>query len=121
MSIIGLLIGFLAEKGYNLFRGKQGKGKVLILILAVIVGVIVGNMGAEVVYLFQMMNRGEIWGYSYADIPALILLVLVEDPEYLRYILSNMATGLMFAGLGVWSLLRRANAEVSATKVVDLK
>ena len=121
MSVIGLLIGFLAEKGYNLFRGKQGKGKVLILILAVIVGVIVGNMGAEVVYLFQMMNRGEIWGYSYADIPALILLVLVEDPEYLRYILSNMATGLMFAGLGVWSLLRRANAEVSATKVVDLK
>lgn len=120
-SLVGLLIGFLAEKGYNLFRGKQGKGKILILILAIIVGVIVGNLGADAVYLFQMMNSGEIWGYAYTDIPAMILMVLLEDSEYLRYTLSQMVTGLLFAGLGVWSLLRRANAEVSATKVVDLK
>lgn len=120
-SIIGFVVGFLAEKGYNLFRGKQGKGKIVILIIAVIFGVLMGNVGADAIYLVQMIASGELVDFVYADIPLLILLLLVEDPEYLTYILSNMGMGLLFAGLGVWGLLRRASAEVSDTKVIDLK
>ena len=120
-SLVGLLIGFLAEKGYNLFRGKQGKGKIAILVLAVILGVLVGNFGADVFTLVQMIAAGELEGFVYGDIPMLILVVLLEDSEYLMATLSNIGMGLLFAGLGVWGLLRRANAEVSATRVVDLK
>lgn len=51
----------------------------------------------------------------------LIALLLLEDPEFrattIRYILG----GLVFAALGVWGLLRRANAEVSDVKIMDLK
>ena len=120
-SIIGLAVGFLAEKGYNLFRGKQGKGKIGVLVLAVILGVLVGNFGADVFTLVQMIAAGELEGFVYGDIPMLILVVLLEDTEYLMATLSNIGMGLLFAGLGVWGLLRRANAEVSGTKVVDLK
>ena len=120
-AIVGLAIGFLAEKGYNLFRGKQGKGKIFILILAVIFGVIVGNFGPDVFYLVQMIAAGEAEGWGYADIPLLMVLVLVEDPEYLMFILKNLGMGLLFAGLGVWSQMRRVKAEVSGVKVLDLK
>ena len=121
MSLVGLLIGFLAERGYNLFRGKQGKGKIAILVVAVILGVLLGNFGADVFTLVQMIAAGELEGFVYGDIPMLILVVLLEDSEYLMATLSNIGMGLLFAGLGVWGLLRRANAEVSATRVVDLK
>ena len=120
-SIVGFVIGFLAEKGYNLLKGKQGKGKIAILIIAVILGVLVGNFGADVIALVQMINAGEMGDMTYGQIPLLILLVLLEDPSYLTATLSNIGLGLLFSGLGVWSLLRRTKAEVSGVKIVDLK
>ena len=120
-SIIGLAVGFLAEKGYNLFRGRQGRGKIVILILAVIFGVIVGNFGADVIALAQMIASGEAEGWGYADIPLMILLLLVEDPEYMMYTLRGLGMGLLFAGLGVWSQMRRVKADVSGVTVADLK
>lgn len=120
-SLVGLAIGWLAEKGYNLLKGRQGKGKIVILVIAVIIGVLLGNFGADVITLVQMINAGEMGIMTYGDIPMLILLVLLEDAEYLTATLSNIGMGLLFAALGVWSLLRRANAEVSDTKIVDLK
>ena len=120
-SIIGLAVGFLAEKGYNLFRGRQGRGKIVILILAVIFGVIVGNFGADVIALAQMISAGEAEGWGYADIPLMILLLLVEDPEYMMYTLRGLGMGLLFAGLGVWSQMRRVKADVSGVTVADLK
>lgn len=120
-SLVGLVIGFLAEKGYNLLKGKQGKGKIAILIIAIIIGVLLGNFGADAITLVQMIGAGELPGAVYGDIPFLIILVLLEDSAYLSATLRNIAIGLLFAGLGVWTMLRRANAEVSGTKIVDLK
>ena len=120
-SLVGLAIGWLAEKGYNLLKGKQGKGKIVILIIAIIIGVLLGNFGADVIALVEMVNAGELPGMTYGDIPALILLVLMEDSGYMTATLSNIGMGLLFAALGVWSLLRRANAEVADTKIADLK
>ena len=120
-SIVGLAIGWLAEKGYNLLKGRQGKGKVAILIVAVIIGVLLGNFGADAINLAQQIGAGEWGGLGYGDIPLMIFVFLLEDPGYLTATLSNVGLGLLFAALGVWSLLRRANAEVADTKIVDLK
>lgn len=120
-SIVGLAIGWLAEKGYNLLKGKQGKGKIAILIIAVIVGVLLGNFGADVITLVQMIGAGELPGMAYGDIPLLMLVMLMEEPEYAAATVRYILMGLLFAALGVWGLLRRANAEVADTKIVDLK
>lgn len=120
-SIVGFVIGWLAEKGYNLLKGKQGRGKVAILIIAVIVGVIVGNFALDAYTLLGMINSGEIVGFTVADIPLMIVLTLIENSEYLSAVLGNMAIGLLFAGLGVFSLLRKTSQDVAGQKFVELK
>lgn len=119
-SLVGFLIGWLAEKGYNLLKGKQGKAKVVILILAVIFGVLMGNFVSDAFALFGMINSGEIIGYSVGDIPRIIFMLLIEDSEYLLATLGNVLIGLLFAGLGVFSLLRKAGRDVADQKYIEL-
>lgn len=115
-SIVGLLIGWLAEKGYTLLKGKQGKAKVAILIVAIILGVLVGTIAPDVVTLAGMISDGELPGVTYGDIPSLIVNIMAEDSEYMSGVISNTLMGLLFAGLGVFALLRKAGAEVADTK-----
>lgn len=119
-SIVGLLIGFLSEKGYNLLKGKQGKGKIAILIVSIVLGVVAGNIAADVIDLARMIGSGELYEFAYGDIPGLIVFLLIEDPEYLRATLANCGLGLLFAGLGVFGLLRKTKQQVSGIRVIDL-
>lgn len=120
-SLVGLLIGWLSEFGYTLLRGKTGKGKIVILILSVIFGVVLGTIGADVITLLQMIGNGELPGVIAGDIPALMLYMFLEDPEYRSITLKNIAMGLVFAALGVYWLVMRAGKEVSGAKIVELK
>jgi len=120
-SLIGLLIGWLSEKGYNLLKGKQGKGKVVILIIAIVFGVLVGNLLPDVVECVQLVNSGELYGCGYMDIPLVLLLTFLEDPEYRSAVIGNMLMGLLFAGLGVFALLRKTAKEVAPVKFKKLK
>lgn len=119
-SIVGLLIGFLAEKGYNLLRGKQGKAKVAILIVAVIFGVLLGTFGADAMTLAGMIGGGELPGFGYGDIPMFILAMLTESGEYAGAVGRNILMGLLFAGLGAFALLRQTGKDVSGTKFKKL-
>lgn len=116
-SIVGLLIGWLSEKGYNLMKGKQGKAKVAILIIAIIFGVLLGNILADVFSLIPVMQE---YGMPYSDIPYIIIGLLATDSEYVAATVGNILTGLLFAGLGVFALLRKAGKEVADTKFIDL-
>ncbi len=118
-GLVGFLIGWLAEKGYHLFRGKNGKGKIAILIIVVIFGVVFGTFLGETISIVNLINSGELAGWTYADIPYLFY-ILFMDSEYLMAVGSNVLVGLLFAGLGIFSMLRRANKEVSGVKVQDL-
>lgn len=120
-SLVGLLVGFLAIKGYDLFKGKQGKAKVLILILAVVFGVLAGTFGADVFSLAMMISNGELPGFVMADIPATIVALLVSDGDYLRATLGNIGMGLLYAALGVFALFIKTGKEVSGSKFVDLQ
>lgn len=119
-SLVGLLIGFLAKLGYNLLRGKQGKGKIAILIVAVIFGVLLGTVASDAFALGQMISAGELAGWQYSDIP-FMLLMLLGDSEYVTATLGNIGLGLLFAFIGVFALLRKANKEVAGIKIVELK
>lgn len=120
-SLVGLVIGWLAEKGYNLLHGKQGKGKVAILILAVIFGVLLGTLAADVFTVMGMINDGDLYGFTYEDILPLIMFLLAEDAEYRGAVISNIALGLLFAFLGVFALLRKTGKDVSGTQLINLE
>ena len=120
-SLVGLLIGWLADKGYTILKGKQGKGKVVILALAVVFAVVLGTLAADAITLMNMINSGELFGLTMADIPALILELLIVDSEYLTATLANIGMGLLFAALGVFAMLRKAGDEVADAKIVDLE
>lgn len=120
-SVVGLLIGWLAEKGYNLLHGKQGKAKVLILIVAIIFGVLLGTFAADAFTLIGMISNGELPGFAMGDIPAIILILLADDADYRIGTIGNILMGLLFAALGVFSLLRKASKDVADTKYIELK
>lgn len=119
-SLVGLLIGWLAEKGYNLFKGKQGKAKIAILIVAIIFGVVLGTFAADAITLAQMINEGETF-LSYGDIPGYLLALFTESDDYCGAVLGNLLQGMLFAALGVAAILMQANKAVSGTKIVDLE
>jgi len=119
-SLVGLAMGFLAEKGYNLLRGKQGKGKVVILILAVIVGVAVGTVGGILLQVFSMMGDGTIPGSGMSDAFKWMKLLLQES-EVQASLVKDVLMGLLFAGLGVAALFSQAAKKVSGTKISDLQ
>lgn len=119
-ALVGLVIGWLAEKGYTLLHGKQGKGKVAILIVAILVGVTLGTIGADVFTLVSMINAGEV-PLTYGDIPEFLLYMLQTDDKYVTVALTNLGIGLVFAGLGVYGILRKTGKEVADTAFVDLK
>ena len=119
-SIVGLLIGFLAEKGYNLAKGKQDKGKIAVLVIAIVLGVLVGTVAADAISLAQMIASGELYEFTYGEIPMLILFLMMNDVEYMMATVSNCGMGLLFAALGVFGILRKAKKEVSGIRVIDL-
>ena len=115
--MVGLLIGWMADKGYDLLRGKQGKGKVAILIFAIIFGVVLGTFAADAIALGRKILNNELFGVTLTDIPKLIIRLLLTDGEYVRATLGNMGLGLLFAGLGVFGLLRKTGKSVSNSKM----
>ena len=119
-SLVGLLIGWLASKGYDLLKGKQGKGKVVILIFAIIFGVLVGTFGGEFLSAMELLNDGELPGYAIGDLPSLILLLFLDNSEYMAAVIKNILMGLLFAGLGVFALLKNTGAAVAGTKITYL-
>lgn len=118
-SLVGLLVGWLASKGYDLCKGRQGKGKVVILIFAIIFGVLLGTILPDVVYLIQGISAGEL-DITYGEIPTLILGLLLMDAEYRSATLQNGGMGLLFAALGVYALLRKTGKEVKEPSVTNL-
>lgn len=119
-SLVGLLIGWLSGKGYDLLNGKQDKGKVVILALSVLFGVFAGTVGGYAASLWMELESY----YSVSvTIPEFVevFTLLLQEGELMGYILKDFLLGLLFAALGVFAMLKRTNVEVSGTKVVDLE
>ena len=117
-SLVGFAIGWLAEKGYTLLKGKAGNGKLVILIFAVIFGVLLGTFAAHAVDWYKAIaefypnavttiNGREIL-VGYGDIPKLIVYTLGTDSEYLGATVKDVLLGLLFAFMGVFSILKAA-------------
>lgn len=113
-SLIGLLMGFLADKCYDLFRGKQTTGKIVILVIAVILGVVLGNYAALV---YQSM---EVFNCSVGEGIEKLNHFLETDQDLSSAFTQDCMMGLLFAGIGVFALFAKAKKAVAAPKYIDL-
>lgn len=122
-GVVGLLIGFLAEKGYTILKGKLGKGKLFILIAVILVSVAAGTIFGEYLGLVREIKQ-EVYTGSYSATEYLLLLIK-ENPEIQSAVrsdlISNGVLGLIFAGLGAFGILRKTGVEVADTKIKELK
>lgn len=121
-SIVGLLIAFLADKGYDLLKGRQGKGKIVALVASVIIGVVGGTVLAEFIGIAKLIGEGYfIPEITYANIPELFFYEMAENAEYSAAVCGNFFQGLLFAAIGVVFFIAQAAKKVSSPKMTDLK
>jgi len=117
-SLVGLLIGWLADKGYNLLHGKQGKGKVAILIVVIIAAVLLGTFAGYIILLSKVFASDNL---TFTELVETLILNMQVNPEFSGEVVTNILMGLLFAGLGVFGLLKKAGAQVSSSKIKKLK
>ena len=120
-SIVGLLIGFLAGKGYDLLKGKQDKMKVAILIVAIIFGVVVGTFGGVILQVADKLSELSYLGFSASDAPELAVDLFMNDSDVQAGVIKDTLMGLLFAGLGVFALLKNTGAAVADAKITYLE
>ena len=110
VSAVGLLTAFLADKGYDLLHGRQGKIKVVVLLVCVILAVLLGNAGTTAIQIHQVYEEE---GYSlYIKESAFFQMMvpaLMEDSDFVGAIVKDSALGLLLAGLGCFGLVSNAN------------
>lgn len=103
-AISGLIMAWLSYKGYQLAHGRRGKGMVWVLIVVLFVFTYVGVMVSSLVsYAVQM-------GYELTGEAFLLMLTLPFSPDGAVF-WGQIALGWLFAGLGSFGLIRRANRE----------
>lgn len=100
ISLLGLFIGFASKKGYELLKGKECKAKAVVIILVSILAVILAEVAG---YAFLFMSEYDI---TLLESLELFFLVLEADSAALGEVLGNLAMGLLFAGLGVFDVVR---------------
>lgn len=122
-SLVGLLIGWLADRGYRLCHGKMGKGMVGILVCTVVLGVLLGTLLTPVFLCLGWVITGEAVGgvltVTLDMVPALVQMIFA-DPDVQSSLIGDFLLGLLFAALGVWGTIRSAAKEVSETSIIDL-
>ena len=106
-SISGLIMGFLAQKGYLILRGKRGRGMLIIIAAVLIVFTYVAVLINQTIYDYTYLIEE-----GYADVSAIRLFFLeITFPfDYMNYdvgsIWGQLGLGWLFAALGSFSILR---------------
>ncbi len=102
---LGFLIGIAAKKGYELLNGKESRAKGVAVIIATIIGVIVAESAAIMVYLGVTWAQ-EGYTFSVLDVVLTYFYTLVTNSQALIETLADIALGLVFAAVGISSTLR---------------
>jgi hypothetical protein len=103
---LGFIIGFTSKKGYELLGGRPGKAKPWIILVVVIFCVLFGQFVGEIVSLNNALNDEGYTGFSFFELPSLVIEFLIYEPEYQSSVITNVGLGLLFAFLGIYGLFK---------------
>ena len=127
-SIIGFVIAFLADKGYDLLKGRQGVLKMIVLIVCVVLAVAAGTVGTYVWTIHNEYNEQLAaltdFEKKYYEITteAEFMQVLLADSEVQGEMLKDGAMGLVFGIMGSIGLITAAKRKQphSSSPAVDV-
>ena len=119
---LGLLIGWLAKKGYELMGGRISKAKFWIVLGCTLFGVLLGTFAGDAIVLMQELAELGIHDPGLGNVFSLIWSLLATESEYLAGTLMNLGVGAVFAVLGTYGILRdiRTENRAETTSIVDL-
>lgn len=106
---LGFLIGLAAKKGYELLNGKRCKTKGIIIIAVTVLCVIL----AEFVTVGISLALDPEFGVSVIEGILWVFEMFFESDEVRGAVLSDVALGLLFAGLGIFSLAKDIFSDAS--------
>lgn len=111
-SIVGFVIAFLASKGYDLLKGRQGVIKMVVLIVCVVLAVGFGTLGTAVWQIHDeyttQVNALSDTEKKYYDImtESEFMISILSEKEVQTGLLKDSAMGLLFGVLGSFGLIR---------------
>lgn len=100
VAALGILIGFAAQKGYEIMGGKPGKGKAWIVLLLVIVVVVVAHFIGDTIELYKLFEEEGFTNIEFKDVVDYYITLVQEKSEYRSIVIGNLLKGLLFAGAG---------------------
>lgn len=111
-SLVGLIMAFLAKTGYEMLNGRKGRGKAVIIAVAVFLGVV----GA--VFTFYPIEIREALG---PELPfsfwlQTVMIGFVNDSEVFWLIMKDLGIGLLFAVLGSYGIVSGILKEADGAK-----
>ena len=120
VSAVGLLTAFLASKGYDLLHGRQGRIKVVVLLVCVILAVLLGTAGSAAIQIHQVYEEEGCSLYiKEADFFRRMIPALMEDSEFIAAIVKDCALGIGLAILGCFGLVSQAGKKKQADNAGD--
>ena len=102
---LGFLVGIASKKGYELLNGKESRAKGVAVIIATIFGVVIAE-SATIMVTMGVSWAQEGYTFSVLDVIYSYVYALASDSETLMLVLKDIALGLVFAALGIWSTIR---------------
>lgn len=113
-SIVGFLIAFLADKGYDLLKGRQGVIKMIVLIVCVVLAVAAGTLGTYVWTIHNEYNEqlSQLTEFEkkYFEIATEeeFMKDVLSDSEVQTEMIKDSALGLVFGIMGSIGLIATA-------------
>lgn len=120
---LGFIIGIAANKGYELFRGKNSRAKPFIIIIIVIICVLLAQVTCEIITLNDYLKSEGINDVGVFDMLRGLGEIFANEAGYRESVILNVLLGLLFAGLGTFSMikkmLKQRKGNVSKIEMLD--
>lgn len=106
---LGFLIGFTAQKGYEILKGRETKVKAAVIIIVTMLAVVLAEYVTCLFACWRQITTDPQFAsfpFSLRDIFSVMNYALANDAELLRSVFVDVVLGWVFAGLGIYSTIR---------------
>ena len=128
LSIIGLLIAFLVDKGYALFGGKPCRAKVAVLVVCIILSIVIGIVGGYSALFGQVYDEAA-GNLTYLESITMTKSEFIldcwlgsdlwSDAEFTSEFFTNAGMSAIFAALGCYGVIRSAHRVAKPKSVTN--